>query len=218
MKKISKRIISILISALLTAMLCLQVSATSIGIEETSYMSEARYDFNFNNLDEWQYDNTVKAAALSNSHFISSQSMTADILNSSARSTSKPTIFWDLSSKQYKASLVEVSCVKPLYTNYYFNCNDNRELYVDYSLYSKTGREVKCTIRLYDLDKKTYLDWDTDYFSNVDEPASSEGPFTGGMYFYNIDIGTRYAIAFLSNKHPSSASWDMLCGSATIHH
>ncbi len=208
------------IGTLFACLLCTNAYATpsNMEMENTSTISLITDDFDFFNKDEWRYDDTIKATAIPINSDINNKLTSNDVLNSSARSTSKPTSFWDLTSKQYNASLVQVSCITPLYTNYYFNCNSKRELYVNYSLYSNTGRQVKCTIRLYDLDKKTYLDWDTDYFSNVDDPASTKGPFTGGMYFYNIDIGTRYAIAFLSNKHPSSASWDMLHGSAIIHH
>lgn len=220
MSKFGKCFVSTVLGALFLCLSCINAYAVPSDIEKGDASAVSIYynEPDFFNEDEWRYDDTMKAAAIPNVCEIDANFTPDDVLNSSARSTSKPTSFWDLTKKKYNASLLQVSCVNVLYTNYYFNCNSNRELYVDYSLYSDTGREVALTIRLYDLDKKTYLDWKTDYFNNVDHPSSTKGPFTGAMYFYNIDIGTRYAIAFLSNKHPDSWTADMLHGSAVIHH
>lgn len=57
----------------------------------------------------------------------------SDIINGRLRSTSKPTLFWDLNSSTYTANLVEVR-MNWLYTNYFFVPNTSGKLYVDYNI------------------------------------------------------------------------------------
>lgn len=56
-----------------------------------------------------------------------------DVLNSSLRSTSVPTRYWNLASSAYTGNLVEVR-VNWLYTNYYFAPNSSGILYLDYNI------------------------------------------------------------------------------------
>lgn len=132
-----------------------------------------------------------------------------DTLNANDRSLSIPTDFYDLSLSDYYASLV---CVGSgwLFTNYYFYCNSNNEIYVNYSIYSDTGRPTMMDVGLYDLDlHRIVATW------------RSSGtqlliPLEEGFRFINLDSSHKYAVAFIAVF--DGFSHDTVHGSAVINH
>ena len=133
-----------------------------------------------------------------------------EILNGSIQtySLSKPTKYYNLANLSYKASL-EVVGNAWLYTNYYFYPNSSGTIYVNYTIYSDTGRATKMKIGFYDL---TDNEWDAYYTTN----GSTISGISGKMYAYNLDKGHKYAVAFYSVY--DGWTHDTVHGSAVISH
>lgn len=123
------------------------------------------------------------------------------------QSTEVPKSFFDLSRKNYDATLTLVG-KNVLYTNYYFKPNSDGKLNVNYSIRTdgrKGGAYLK--IVLYDIaQKKTATTWTSDLLSWT-------GDNNGSMYFYNLDPNKNYAVGFTSVENTVRTELE---GTATI--
>lgn len=145
-----------------------------------------------------------------NDCFVVDDANYTEILNGNIQtySLSKPTQYYNLSNSNYKASL-EVVGNAWLYTNYYFYPNSSGRIYVNYTIYSDTGRATKMKIGFYDLTDK---EWDAYYTTN----GSTLSGISGKMYAYNLDKNHKYAVAFYSVY--DGWTHDTVHGSAVISH
>lgn len=122
-----------------------------------------------------------------------------------ARSTSRPTNPFDLSKKDYEATLTLVS-TSWLYTNFYFKPNSEGRIYVDCTIDSGIAAQ---TIRM------GILDMDTKQISYYEYYVTSVGDRLD-TYFYNLDPAKNYAVCWISvYDHFTHTSFS---GSATISH
>lgn len=183
MKKIIKKVISICISASMMVTL----AATTVSAETNDLSPSVEF------VDSITYNEP---------------SVYNDHLNGNMRSLSLPTAFHDLSEYDYWATLDEVK-LHWLYTNYYFKPNDDSEIYVQYTIYSDTGRPTQMKIGMYDLDtEKMVVTW-------TSKESTLDG-VTGSVRFYNLNKDHRYAVAFTAVY--DGMSHDSVHGNAEVSH
>lgn len=122
---------------------------------------------------------------------------------------SKPTTFYNLSKKYYKASM---QCIGTswLYTNYYFKPNSNKKINVNYSLYSTKGSATNVIIGIFDLSNNSKL-ISKRTISNIYGSGKS-----GSFSFTGLNKSHKYTVAFCV----SSGGWSVknAYGSAKIYH
>ena len=130
-------------------------------------------------------------------------------------SSSKPSLtvsnYYDLSSSNYDADLVEVSPNMWLYTNKYFTCSSSGEIHVYMRVKKKSGiDDVKMRIGIFDLTENTSY---TDFLTK--EITSRVSYTTGGMYFSGLNPDHYYAVGFKAELS-GIGEVTLLTGSAEI--
>lgn len=127
----------------------------------------------------------------------------------SPSSTSKPTVFWNLSGGNNYYANLQVVGIAWLYTNYYFKPNANAKIRVSYTVYSDTHRPTQMKIGCYDHTLNRFVAyWTT---------AGAGGEGTSNVIdFYNLNTTHYYSIAFVSVF--DGFTHDTLHGSAIISH
>lgn len=111
----------------------------------------------------------------------------SDIINGRLRSTSKPTLFWDLSSSTYTANLVEVR-MNWLYTNYFFLPNSSGKLYVDYNIKPIEANGTVMKIGVYNMTTGRF-----------EQDFNTPGvPIAACSQIKGLNTRQNYAIAFLA--------------------
>lgn len=183
MKRVIKKVISICIS---TSMM-VTLAATAVSADANDFFPSVELVDNIICNEPAAYD---------------------DYLNGSVRSTSLPKDPYDLSAYDYYASLDYVN-KSWLYTNFHFKPNDNGEIYVQYTIYSDTGRPTPMEIGVYDLDAKKMAVTTTSGDSTLNG-------ITEAVRFYNLNKDHKYAVAFTAVS--DGFSFDSIHGSATISH
>ena len=144
---------------------------------------------------------------------------TVEIENNSVspRSAIKPAFtydnFYDLTSSNYRANLVEVAPSMWLYTNKYFIPNSSGQLYVKYSVKKLSGiDDVNMRIGIFDLTANTCY---TGFITN--KVTSYSSYTTGQVRFKGLNPDHYYAVGFLSELSPIGEV-TLLTGSAVIGH
>lgn len=112
------------------------------------------------------------------------------------RSISVPTELYDVSSNTYKATLDEVSNIRWLYTNYYFNCSSDGKLYVKYKVSRTTDDEAKLRIGIYDITAGTSY---TAFLTDELPYYYTEDPLENQMYFSGLNSSHDYAVMFCAS-------------------
>lgn len=110
-----------------------------------------------------------------------------DTLNSSLRSLSKPTKYWNLNNNIYKANLELVSSTW-LYTNYYFHCNSSGKILVEGMVYSDSGRPTQFKVGVYSLTTNRLI-----------ETFTVEASLNGTYFthsFNGLSTSSKFAVAF----------------------
>lgn len=181
MKKIIKRITTVIIATVMATGMIVSASAE----ETTDYIT----------------------AHMSNGDTIILLPEESDEINDMARGTAIPSEEWDFNEDgAYHANLDEVASTTWLYTNYFFYCSDDGEIYVKYRVKRNSNSYIKMRISVYDLTTDTsYNAFLTDYL-----PISSY--LTNQMYFSGLNSSHQYAIRFIVNWEidPSTISGDAL--------
>lgn len=108
-----------------------------------------------------------------------------EILNGLARATTLPTVYCDLSTQIYLAQMKTIGNSK-LYTNKYFDPDENNEIHVDFTVYSQATGTLR--VGIYNMDKGTEAYQDFTFTSVVDET----------IWFSNLTQGDNYAVYFQS--------------------
>ncbi len=157
-------------------------------------------------MDKYEEDENIEIKVIENAEtpfeFYDNPS---DNLNGLLYSTSKPTNYWDLSSKgTYTANLVEVRA-SWLYTNYYFSPNSSGKLYLEYSLYPVEGTSTKVQIGVYNKSTDKFVKYYT-----VGTPAFQSLQITG------LNPDQHYAIAFTALR--DLTAYNSVQGTVKIHH
>lgn len=116
-----------------------------------------------------------------------------DVLSASYRSTSKPTQYWNLSSRAYSGNLVEVR-VNWLYTNYYFSPNSSGIIFLDYNISPLNVSGTKMQIGLYNKSTDSFVK----YYTSSGAPTSSCLRVTG------LNKNQHYAFAFKAIRDPNT--------------
>lgn len=130
---------------------------------------------------------------------------TMDVLNGMQKSTSKPKSYWDLGDESYSATLTQVG-TNYLYTNYYFHCNSDGELYVDVDVKSEGSGTM--IVGVYNItDKKDE--------GNVSFATNADG-VSRTVQISNLSSEDHYAIYFCSQYNGTNVVY--MTGSAVVYH
>ena len=106
----------------------------------------------------------------------------------SPASTSIPTQYWNLANSNYPATIDYVA-ISWLYTNCYFKTNANGQIFVQYTIYSSTGRSTPMKVGIYDLTTSTLsIVWTS--------AGATLAGITEGIYISNLNTTHNYAICF----------------------
>ena len=108
-----------------------------------------------------------------------------EVLNGQARGTSLPSQYYDLSIHNYSAQMVKIGNSR-LYTNKYFDPDENNEIYVNFTVYSQATGTLR--VGIYNMDKGSEAHQD---FTFTDATADT-------IWFSNLTSGNRYAVYFQS--------------------
>lgn len=114
-----------------------------------------------------------------------------DVIGISTYTTSVPTLYWDLSSKDYNGNLVEVRAGW-LYTNYYFSSNKDGKLFLDYNIQGIDTDGTKMQIGVYNKSTGKFVQ----YYTTSGVPTAACMQFTG------LNKSQHYALAFKAVRDP----------------
>lgn len=130
----------------------------------------------------------------------------SDIIGeSSTKSLSIPTAYWNLSSSDYHGTLTEVR-VNWLYTNYYFYPNSSGKLYLDYDIEPINVAGTKMYIRVYDITTS----------SEVALYTSGGSPTSSCIQVSGLNTSHKYAFAFRAKK--DLGAYNGVKGTITVYH
>lgn len=129
----------------------------------------------------------------------------SDVLNGHLYEVTKPTKFWDLSSKDYNGNLVEVRA-SWLYTNYYFSPNSRGELNIDYWITPVNASGTKMTISVYNISTGKFV---TSY-------TTAGSPTGACVTFRGLNTNQHYAFAFQAVRDP--LAYNAVQGTIVVYH
>lgn len=128
-----------------------------------------------------------------------------DVLNSSLRSTSVPTRYWNLASSAYTGNLVEVR-VNWLYTNYYFAPNSSGILYLDYNIRPVNTTGTQMQIGVYNISTGKFVK----YYTTGGVPTAACIQIKG------LNTDQHYALAFTAVRDP--LPYNAVQGTIQVYH
>lgn len=129
----------------------------------------------------------------------------SDVLNSSFRSTTKPTKYWNLASKDYTGNLIEVRA-SWLYTNYYFSPNNSGALNLDYNISPINMNGTKMKIGIYNKSTDKFVK----YYTTGGVPTAACIRVTG------LNKNQHYAFAFTAVRDPNA--YNGIRGTIRVYH
>lgn len=129
----------------------------------------------------------------------------ADVLRGQLRSTSKPTVFWNLNSNEYTGNLIEVRR-SWLYTNYYFSPSSSGVLFLDYNISPINVNGTKMLIALYNKS--------TDKFEQT--YTTGGVPTAACIRVAGLNTNQHYAFAFKAIRDPDA--YHGIKGTIKVYH